>query len=79
MECRGEGTDITVMVPGGFNGEIYSTQQVDSTDDIVPDECKFTGEEARPDNYVPYKFTIPFDGSSPCVNATLNRTANEVC
>ncbi|XP_062585966.1 EGF-like domain-containing protein 2 [Saccostrea cucullata] len=76
MECRGEGTDITVMVPDGFRGEIYS-QRDGSDDDMVPEECKFTPEAARPDNYIPYTFTIPFDRTSPCINAALNETINE--
>ncbi|XP_061181554.1 EGF-like domain-containing protein 2 [Saccostrea echinata] len=76
MECRGEGTDITVIVPNGFRGEIYS-QRDGSNDDVVPEECKFTATAARPDNYIPYTFTIPFDRTSPCINATLNETVNE--
>nr|XP_022289302.1 EGF-like domain-containing protein 2 [Crassostrea virginica] len=77
MTCRGEGTDITVMVPDGFRGEIYSTQSGNNEDDMVPAECKFTPDAVRADNYIPYKFTIPFDRTSPCINASLNETVNE--
>lgn len=77
MTCRGEGTDVTVIVPRGFRGQIYSTQTGEATDDTAPDTCLFTAAAARPDGYVPYTFTIPFDGTSDCVNATLNITTNE--
>lgn len=78
MTCRGEGTDITVIVPTGFKGEVYSTQSGEATDDMVPEECQFKADTVRDDGYIPYKFTIPFDRSSACVNATLNVTENEV-
>lgn len=78
MTCRGEGTDITVIVPTGFGGEIYSTQSSEATDDMAPVECQFKADTPRDDGYVPYKFTIPFDRSSACVDATLNVTENEV-